>query len=191
MEIKENERNALIEEHDYDGIKELDNKPPPWIMWLFYITIFWAVMYLVVFHVLKIGKLQDQEYVEEVNKATILQQQLAATKTFDETNVVLLTDDASLSLGKEMFTAKTCVTCHGSQGEGNAIGPNLTDEYWISGNTPNDVFKTIKYGNAIKGMTPFKDQLNDEKIQQLVSYVLVSLKGSNPPNAKAPQGEKY
>ena len=79
------------------------------------------------------------------------------------------------------------MTCHGTSGEGNAIGPNLTDDAWIHGCKFDDVFSLIKNGFPTKGMTAFKGQLSDEKIQQVASFVL-SLKGTNPANAKAPQG---
>jgi len=82
-----------------------------------------------------------------------------------------------------------CMACHGIQLEGNAIGPNLVDEYWISGCSFEDVFNIIKNGNVSKGMTAFKMQLSDARIQKVASYVL-SLQGTNPPNAKAAQGDK-
>jgi len=191
MEVNEKEKKVLIEDHDYDGIKELDNNPPPWIMWLFYITVFWSAFYLVVFHVLKVGDLQEAEYDKEIAKADLIKKETAKTSTFDEQNVAVLETSEALEAGKSLYASKTCNTCHGAEGEGNAVGPNLTDEYWLNGNgTANDVFKVIKHGNAAKGMTPFKDQLTDVQIQQLTSFVLVTLKGSNPPNAKAAQGNK-
>jgi cytochrome c oxidase cbb3-type subunit 3 len=190
MDIKDNEHKMLIEDHDYDGIKELDNNPPPWIMWILYITIFWSAFYLAVFHVLKIGDLQETEYIKEIEKANIQKELISQSNTFDEENILLLESETDLNAGKELFISKTCVTCHGNLGEGNAIGPNLTDEYWLLGSSPSDVFKTIKYGNSIKGMTAFKDQLTDANMQQLTSYILVKLQGTNPPNAKEPQGEK-
>jgi len=189
MEINDNEKKVLLEDHDYDGIKELDNNPPPWIMWLFYITVFWSAFYMVIFHVLKVGDLQEAEYDKEIAIAEAQKQELAKTNTFDEQNVAILETTEDLAAGKDLYASKNCAACHGASGEGNAVGPNLTDEYWLNGGTSVEVFKAIKHGIPAKGMTPFKDQLSDIQIQQLTSYTLVTLKGSNPANAKAAQGE--
>lgn len=81
------------------------------------------------------------------------------------------------------------MACHGINGEGNAIGPNLTDEYALNGCDFMSTFNIIKEGNPAKGMTAFKGQISDEKIQKLASYVM-SMVGTNPDNAKDPQGEK-
>ena len=88
--------------------------------------------------------------------------------------------------GKAIY-AKSCATCHGAEGQGN-VGPNLTDNYWIHGGTINDVFLTIKQGVPQKGMIPWEKQLTPLQIQQVASYI-ISLKGTNPPNPKEPQGE--
>jgi cytochrome c oxidase cbb3-type subunit 3 len=96
-----------------------------------------------------------------------------------------------LAAGEVIFNTKLCTTCHGKFGEGNAIGPNLTDKYWINGKgTITDVVGVITNGAAAKGMTPFKDQLSPKQILQVASFVLSKLQGSNPPNPKPPQGNK-
>ena len=104
-------------------------------------------------------------------------------------NIQLITDTAKLAEAKVLYVQKTCITCHRPEGQGNAVGPNLTDKNWIHGGKPADVFKTIKYGNPQKGMLAFKDQLTNDKIVLMTSYILVKLKGTNPPNPKAPQGD--
>jgi cytochrome c oxidase cbb3-type subunit III len=172
-----------IESHEYDGIKELDNPPPRWIMAIFYLTIGVSILYGAYFFWLKVGDKQDTEYIKSVQKAEILYQSKKPAVALP-----LLTDAASLATGKEIFMVMNCLTCHGQHGEGNAIGPNLTDNYWIHGCKFEQIFNTIKNGYPVKGMTAFKAQLSDEKIQQVSSYVL-SLKGTNPANPKAPQGE--
>jgi cytochrome c oxidase cbb3-type subunit 3 len=108
------------------------------------------------------------------------------TNTIDATTVVLLTDDASLVAGKAIFD-KNCMVCHLAQGQG-LVGPNLTDEYWIHGCTIGDVFNLIMVGVPEKGMISWKTQLTPEQIQQVGSYI-ISLKGTNPPNPKEPQGQ--
>lgn len=171
-----------IEEHEYDGIKELDNPPPGWIMAIFYLTIGIYILYGAYYFWLKVGPTQDEEYARSVERA---QQKYASAAP--ETALVLLTDEASLNAGREVYTAMNCAACHGSAGEGNAIGPNLTDNTWIHGCSFDEVFNLIKNGFPTKGMTAFKGQINDEKISQVASYI-ISLKGSNPPGAKEAQG---
>ena len=173
-------------DHDYDGIQELDNPPPKWIMAMFYITIGIAIIYGAYYFWLGVGDHQDAEYSKKSEKHDT-KYQIANQSSED---LVLLTDAESLQKGKEVYSTMNCFACHGMKGEGNAIGPNMTDEYWINGCSFNDVFNIIKNGNPAKGMTPFKGQINDEKIQQVTSYILETLHGSNPENAKDPQGEK-
>jgi len=183
MELQDNEKKLLLD-HDFDGIKELDNELPPWLMWVFYATIFWGAIYLVHYHVFDQGVLQTQEYQNEVAVFQSSQSQKAVPE------MAVLEDEASLSKGKEIFVKMNCATCHGANGEGNQVGPNLTDEYWINGNSPTQIFTMIKEGKLSKGMTPYKNQLKDQEIELLMSYVLKKLVGSKPANPKAPQGDK-
>jgi cytochrome c oxidase cbb3-type subunit 3 len=184
----ENEE-AIILEHDYDGIKELDNVLPPWWKYLFYVTIVFAAIYILNYHVLNIWALQDAEYRDEVKLADDKIKELIGSGAFiTEKTVVALTDPTSISKGAEIFQ-KNCTSCHGMQAQGN-IGPNLTDDYWIHGGGAQNVFKTISNGVLDKGMLSWKTQLRPKEIQQVTSYVL-SLHGSNPPNAKAPQGNLW
>ncbi len=189
MEYIEEFDHNLIEDHEYDGIRELDNPPPFWLMSLFYLSVIFSVAYGAYYFWLGMGDLQAAEYEKEVAAAQ-LNQKAQPENAFDENNIVLFTDDENLKAGAELFATKTCTTCHGQHGEGNAIGPNLSDEYWIHGNTPNELFQVIKNGVPTKGMTPFKGQLSPEQMVQVLSYVLLKIQKSNPENAKAPQGEK-
>lgn len=171
-------------EHNYDGIQELDNPPPRWIMAIFYITIAFAIIYAAYFFWFNVGDLQDAQYVKK-SEIHDTKYQMAG----DTTNVILvLTNPAELEAGKAIFTEMGCFACHGMAGEGNAIGPNLCDNTWVHGCDFQSIFNIIKNGNPTKGMTAFKTQLSDKRIQMVASYVL-SLKGSNPANAKEAQGE--
>ena len=176
----------LLSGHEYDGIKELDNKLPKWWLWLFYITIIFAVVVFVRLHVIKTADLQDDLYKKEVEAAVIKYSALRPANTLDASNVTLLTDAAALDAGKAIFE-KSCQVCHLAQAQG-LVGPNLTDDYWIHGCKIGDLFKLITTGVPEKGMISWKDQLTGQQIQQVASYIL-SLKGTNPPNPKAPQGE--
>lgn len=195
--MKTNEENELekdeltgdeiISGHEYDGIKELNNPMPKWWLWLFYLSIVFAVIYFVRYHVMHTGALQIEEYENEMSKAA-LNLKPATTLELDETNVTLLTDETSLAEGQAIFE-KDCAVCHLSKGEG-LVGPNLTDEYWIHGGSIGDIFKIIKIGNPSMGMISWKDQLTPVQIQKVASFIY-QLQGTNPPNPKAPQGEKY
>ncbi|MBV6511712.1 MAG: hypothetical protein FMNOHCHN_01196 [Ignavibacteriaceae bacterium] len=176
----------ILLDHDYDGIKELDNNLPPWWKYLFYVTIIFSVIYMGHYHVLESGPSSDGEYLAEL-KAAELEKSKISSVTYNITadNAKLLTDAGSLAAGKELYT-KNCVACHGQNGEG-LVGPNLADNYFIHGNTMKEVYLVIQNGVTEKGMLSWKAQFNPKQIEEVSSYVL-SLVGTNPPNPKAPQG---
>jgi cytochrome c oxidase cbb3-type subunit 3 len=172
-----------LSEHTYDGIEELDNPPPRWIMMLFYLTIGFSIVYAAYFFWLDVGDTQDEKYAKKSEQHDALYQMVSDTNE----EMLALTDAADLEEGAQIYKDMSCFACHGMNGEGNAIGPNLTDNMWISGCDFQSVFNIIKNGNPAKGMTAFKAQLSDTRIQKVASYVL-SLQGSNPANAKEPEG---
>lgn len=183
------EEKDLLMEHEYDGIRELDNPTPAWFMWLFYITITFAFTYLLTYHVFKLGKLQNQEYVAEMKQASVDQEAFLAKSAnrVDENSVKLTNDPTVLKDGAAIFQ-QNCTPCHGQHAEG-IVGPNLTDEYWLHGGNINDIFKVIKYGVPEKGMISWEKQLTPKQIADVANYVK-SLKDSHPANPKAPQGTK-
>jgi cytochrome c oxidase cbb3-type subunit 3 len=177
----------ILLDHDFDGIKELDNQIPPWFSWLFYATIIFSVYYMLHYHVLGTGSLQAEEYEAEVQLAELKQAELIRSGAFiNEETVTLLSDVSDLESGKAIYDAN-CIACHGQYGEG-LVGPNLTDDYWIHGGGIKNVFKVVKYGVPAKGMIAWQTQLNPTQMQEVSSY-LISLHGTNPPNPKAPEGE--
>jgi cytochrome c oxidase cbb3-type subunit 3 len=179
----------LALEHTYDGIRELDNPTPPWFMSLFYGTIAFGVVYLVYFHVLGDGAIMQREYAQEVAEAEVVRAAYVAqwAEKINEKTVTVLTSPEALTAGRKRYE-QNCVACHGTKGEGG-VGPNLTDAYWLHGGSVGAVFRTITEGVPEKGMIAWKNSLNPLEIQQIASYI-ASLQGTNPPNAKAPQGEK-
>jgi len=178
----------LISEHDYDGIKELDNDLPPWWKWLFYITIIFAVVYLVNLFIFKSDYLvQEKEFENEMAEAQMSLPE--NTKQSEEFQIVLLDDEASLASGAETW-AKICAVCHLPDG-GGLVGPNMTDNYWIHGNTLEDQFNVVTNGVIEKGMIPYKDQLSPQKRLEVLSYINVKLQGTTPANPKAPEGKEY
>ena len=176
--------------HDYDGISELDNKLPPWWTVAFGITILFSIVYLYRYHVAESAPLQIEELQIAIREGEAEKNAyLAKTAGNVDENTVVMLDAGGIASGKTLFMAN-CIACHGNAGEGNAVGPNLTDDYWINGGKINEVFRTIKYGVTEKGMRSWKDDMSPVQMAQLASYVK-SLKGTNPANAKEPQGDKY
>jgi cytochrome c oxidase cbb3-type subunit 3 len=185
----EKEKDILFD-HEYDGIRELDNSLPPWWVWMFYITIAFSVAYMTYYHFAGIGPGSEERYEQEMEKAEQAVQAYLARQAnqIDETNVTALSDEQQLALGKTIYEVN-CLVCHGALGEGG-VGPNLTDEYWIHGGSIADVFRVIKNGVPEKGMIPWKSQLRPQDMQRVASYIL-TLQGTNPPNAKQPEGERH
>lgn len=185
----EQEKDVLIQ-HDYDGIRELDNVLPPWWLWLFYGTIIWSVVFLLNVHVFDLWPTGEEEYRQEMAeaKAEVDAYLKKSAGAVDENNVTALTDEAAIAGGKATYDA-FCKACHGGAGEGG-VGPNLTDDHWKHGGGIQNVFKTIKYGVPEKGMIAWKAQLKPAEIQAVASYIL-KLHGTNPPNAKAPEGDLW
>jgi len=183
------EEKNLVMEHAYDGIAELDNPTPPWFMGLFYSTVSFGVVYLFLFHVVKVGQLQTAEYTQEVALAEVQREAYIkrVAGSINENTARFVSDAQSLGDGKALFL-QSCVACHGQQGQGG-VGPNLTDEYWLHGGSVKSVFHTISEGVAEKGMMSWKKQLNPLQVQQVASYIL-SLQGTKPAGAKEPQGTK-
>lgn len=186
------EEEEILLDHDYDGIKELDNHLPPWWKGLFYLTIIWAMGYLVVYHVFNWLPLSGEEYQQQVKKAEAALEERKANapqEAIDENNVSIATDESALQNGETTFK-RQCAVCHRQDGGGN-VGPNLTDDYWIHGGNIRDIFHTIKYGVPEKGMISWQSQLNPTEMRNVASYIKTKLVGSNPPNPKASQGELY
>ncbi len=183
------EKQILIEGHDYDGIQELDNRMPPWLQSLFAGTVVIAIVYSA-YYFSGVGDLQLAELDKEIAVAEIEKKEYMEKvgASMDENTVTMLKADAEIVQGKAIFQEK-CTACHGPDG-GGSVGPNLTDPYWLHGGTIKNIFKVIKYGVPEKGMISWEKQLSPTDIQKVASYV-VSLKGSKPASPKEPQGELF
>ncbi|PKD16088.1 cytochrome C oxidase subunit III [Salegentibacter salinarum] len=185
----EKEEEILLD-HNYDGIKELDNDLPAWWLYGFYVSIVFAFVYMAYYHIFD-GENQTEEYLASV---AVAEEEIEAYKAanpdlIDASSVELLTDAADLEAGESIYMA-SCMACHRADG-GGAIGPNLTDDHWILGGGISNVFQTVSEGGRDgKGMVAWKSELNAQEIAQVSSYVL-SLQGTNPPDAKAPEGEVW
>ncbi len=185
----EKEKDILID-HPHDGIYELDNRLPPWWLYGFYATIVFSVFYIGYYHFSKEERGQAQEYKVAMREGEAIRRiaQEREEAKINESNVTAAVDAKTIESGKNIFIAK-CVACHGKAGEGT-VGPNLTDEFWLHGGGIKNVFRTVKEGVPAKGMISWKNQLPAGDIRAVASYIL-TLKGTNPANPKAPQGEKY
>ncbi len=174
----------ILLDHNYDGIRELDNSLPPWWLYGFYLTIIFAAVYLVRFEIMD-GPDQEEEYRTEVAQAeeAIARYRETAKDLVDANTVTLLTEADDLEAGKAIFQTN-CVACHMADG-GGGIGPNLTDPYWILGGGIKNVFHTISEGGRSgKGMIAWKQSLRPLEIQQVASYVL-SMEGLHLPTPRS------
>ncbi len=184
------EEHEIILDHNYDGIRELDNKLPPWWIYMFYASIVFAVIYFVRFEILD-GDGMEAEYDKEVAAARIAIEEYKKTAKdlVDVNTVALLTEVADISAGKTIF-AQNCVACHMADG-GGGIGPNLTDKNWILGGGIKNVFRTISEGGRDgKGMISWKQTLKPREMAQVASYLL-TFEGTTPANPKAAEGDVW
>jgi cytochrome c oxidase cbb3-type subunit 3 len=168
--------------HEFDGIKELDNPLPPWLKYLFYVTIIISFSYLIlllVFHDDSI--IQRKEYSNEMKAARAKTEVAVKADEVKAAAAKPLTQEQILADGKATFD-KICFVCHGKFGEG-LVGPNFTDDYWINGGRPEDLLKVVNEGVIDKGMLSYKSQLNKKQIDHVIAYIL-SLHGTNPPNLR-------
>jgi len=210
-------------QHEFDGIREMNNSLPRWWLYLFYFSIAISVVYMIYYHVLRVGYLQEDEWRREVDptfvRATPADQRLLGllpqyhsplfapggditprklalakpqkamvflTRETDTLTYAIVTDPALLTAGETTFR-NICSQCHGKLGEG-IVGPNLTDDYWLHGATMSDIVRSVKYGYPTKGMVPWQGTLKEEDILGVAGYV-ITLRGTNPPNPRAPQGD--
>ncbi|NND76639.1 MAG: c-type cytochrome [Flavobacteriales bacterium] len=183
------EEESVATDHEYDGIRELDNNLPPWWKYSFYLSIIFAFVYLGHYHVFKTGDLQVESYNKDIVQAKLDVQNylMSQAMNVDENTVTFMTGEADLEAGRSIFM-KYCKVCHTETG-GGLVGPNLTDQYWITGGSMKDMFRTIKYG-AARGMKSWQDELNPIEMQQVASFIR-TLEGTNPPNGKPAEGELY
>lgn len=184
MTDKQPQQEEVMAGHEYDGIQELDNPLPRWWLYGFYLTIVFGVFY-VIYYQFGPGTSLVDAYNERV--ASLQAARAEKAKGGVDANALLaaVANHEEAEKGKTLF-AERCAACHGDAGQG-VIGPNLTDAYWIHGGKPDQILHTVRTGVADKGMPAWGESMSDPELVQVVSYI-VSIKGTNPPNAKEPQG---
>jgi cytochrome c oxidase cbb3-type subunit III len=173
--------------HEVDGIQEYDNKLPNWWLYLLYGSVVFAFGYWFVYHTAGIGELPKAAYDSEMDRAAAAAPKKTGGVMTPEALVALSKDRGTLAQGKAIF-ASTCAACHRADG-GGMVGPNLTDEYWLHGGAPEKVLKTVTDGVPDKGMLAWGAQLGPDRVQAVTAYV-ISLRNTNVPGGKAPQGER-
>lgn len=177
----------LIEGHNYDGVQEFNNAAPFWWQLAFYISIVFAIGYMVYYLWLG-GPSSKQELTENLEKIKSMQPvEVAAIVVTDDVLAAAVSDPLQLELGAKVYVEK-CVACHAPDG-GGLIGPNLTDKYWIHdrGNL-SGIYAVIKDGVGDKGMPPWGAMLSSAELIAITGYVK-SLEGKLVVTAKPPQGE--
>jgi cytochrome c oxidase cbb3-type subunit III len=170
--------------HAFDGIQEFDNRLPNWWLWTLYLACIYSIGYWLHYHSLGTGDLPGEAYVHEQQAAARrLEAQLAANPVTDELLLRLAKEPAFVAEGAQLFKDPArCALCHKADGSGN-IGPNLTDDMWIYGSKPMDIYASILKGRP-RGMLAH-ESFGQGFVQRATAYVL-SIKHANLPG-KAPE----
>jgi len=185
--MNDNPNEPKLLDHEADGIKELDNLLPRWWVWLFNLTIIFAVIYMLYYHVFHMGDLQAAEYAKEAKRGEEIK--TAAIAKFESSLETLqpIADQAVLAEGLRIYTV-SCAPCHRADG-GGLVGPNLCDDYWIHGSNYVDSVRTIINGVPAKGMITWRGLLTPDQIQAVASYIH-TFRGTNPKNPKPPENQQ-
>lgn len=179
----------LIPGHEYDGIREYDNPVPGWLSLLFTGTIIWSLFYVVAINLGYIARYE--ETLEEGQRELANMRQAAESdreKVTPDRLAAAVEEEERKKSGKAAYN-DNCASCHREDG-GGEIGPNLTDPYWIHGGSLMDIYKTVTQGVSDKGMPAWKDQLSQQERIDVTAYVR-SLQGTEPADAKEPEGDKF
>ena len=181
-------KEGKVLDHNYDGIQELDNPLPRWWLLTFYGTIIFAIFYLG-YYELGPGPDADMELAEGIRALDAKKHAAAPSGGVDMEKLnAFVADKGRLAEGKIVYDSR-CLACHAVGGAG-LIGPNLTDRHWIHGDgSLAELFKLVANGVADKGMPPWSGALKTDELYAVTAFVN-SLKGTSPPNPKAPQGQE-
>ncbi len=173
--------------HEYDDIQEYDNELPNWWLATFFGTVVFACIYWFGYHTFQGGDLPNAEFEKyAAAQRAVEAERIKAAGTVDDGALTLLSKDAAtVAKGQDTFKAN-CATCHRADA-GGLVGPNLTDDAWLHGGKPTDIFKTVNGGVEKTAMIAWGPSLGQEKVQSVVAYLL-TLKNTNVAGGKAPQG---
>jgi len=180
-----------VREHSYDGIQEFDNPLPSWWVWMFILSIAFAVGYLSWYHVMG-GKTLLAAFRDDMAAQQTLQQTSQSPGTGGAAGdgtaslEAKYADAGLISTGSEAFQTN-CAPCHGDKGQG-VIGPNLTDHFWLHGGDAAAITQSIAEGIPDKGMPGWKAVLGPSKTEAAAAFVFSKLRNTNVEGGKAPQG---
>lgn len=176
--------------HAYDDIEEFDNHLPNWWLVTLYGAVVFAIGYWFHYEVFHSGPTSNEAYEQSVavdRRAAAARARAAGAMT-DDALVTLSHDTASVAAGQQIFTTN-CVACHAANA-GGIIGPNLTDNAWIHGGRPTQIFQRSSTACPPRAWSRGALQLGMERVQNVVAYVL-TLRNTNVAGGKAPQGDVF
>ncbi|MBE7939646.1 MULTISPECIES: cytochrome-c oxidase, cbb3-type subunit III [Ramlibacter] len=174
-----------------EDLTEMNNPLPRWWMWLFVITIVFAVLYLVAYPGLgtnpgSLGWTSTGQHAKEVATANKELEPLYAQYTAKKVEE-LAGDGGAMAVGERLFM-NNCAQCHGSDARGSKGFPNLTDNDWLHGGTPEKIKETITQGRI--GQMPVMAAAvgSPEDVKNVAQYVL-SLSGNATDSVRAQLGK--
>ena len=181
----ENNKNNV--NHVYDGIVEQNNSMPTWWVWSFIFCVIFGFLYWLHYTVGGgVTLLKEFEDDVAIYEEKLAKAQSTAQVETEETLEKYMKNETFILSGAKAYADK-CAMCHGPDLEGK-IGPNLTDNFWINGAGKRlDIVHTISKGVPAKGMPPWEGMLKPNEIKNVAAFIVSKL-GSQPANAKAPEG---
>ncbi|MAL93716.1 MAG: cytochrome-c oxidase, cbb3-type subunit III [Haliea sp.] len=187
-DVGENQRTTG---HVYDGIEEYDNPLPAWWFYLFVITLVWAIGYLIMYPGMGnykglLGWTQVEQHQAEVAEAEARYSEMRS-RYLAQPIEEIAQDPAVRRMGARMF-GNECAQCHGADGKGRYGFPNLTDDDWLWGGSPEAIKATLINGRQA-AMPAWGQILGDSGIAQATEYVL-SLNGRSVDEAQAAKGKE-
>ena len=179
--------------HVWDGdLREMNNPLPRWWVWLFVITIVFALVYLTLYPGLgtnpgALGWTSAGQHQKEVEKGdqdvAPIYAKFMGMKPEDVAH-----DAQAMAIGERLFM-NNCAQCHGSDARGNKGIPNLTDDFWLHGGNPDKIKETITLGR-IGNMPPIAAAVGTpDDVKNVANYVL-SLSNSPHDAARAAKGQE-
>lgn len=177
------EQDRLLD-HEYDGIQEYDNPMPRWWVNTFWATIVFSIVYAM--NVGPVGSGPGRVAQYEADMQAFQERFPQGGPSMDGAQLAALVADPAVVASGQTVYAQNCAACHRADG-GGLIGPNLTDDAWLHGGTPPEILQTVNEGVLAKGMPGWAKLLKPDQLTAVVAYV-VSLHGTAPADAKAPEG---
>jgi cytochrome c oxidase cbb3-type subunit III len=176
-----------------EDLTEMNNPMPRWWMWMFVLTIVFALLYLVAYPGLgtyqgQLGWSSRAEYENEVETATRELAPLYAQFTGRKVEE-LAGDPQAMAIGERLFM-NNCAQCHGSDARGSKGFPNLTDTDWLHGGSPEKITETIR-GGRHGVMPPMAAAVGSAEDVTNVAHYVLSLSGAPHDSLRAQMGKSH